>query len=216
MPNFTALKKRQRTERDNYSENFSLRVHRALSWLEKAEACEGDDDAQFIFLWIAFNAAYANDVDKEYRPTEHKMFDDFISRLCELDYSKRLSMIVWQEFPSAIRVLLNNQYVFQPFWECQNGNLDEQTWKTRFSDAKSFANKALGHQNTAMVLGIVFTRIYTLRNQMLHGGATYNSSVNRDQIRDCTHLLGRVVPVFIEIMLDNANTLWGDAYYPVV
>ena len=88
--------------------------------------------------------------------------------------------------------------------------------KTRFSDAKSYANKALGHENTVMVLGIVFTRIYTLRNQMLHGGATYNSSVNRDQIRDCTHLMGRIVPTIIEIMMDNSNTLWGDAYYPVV
>ena len=55
------------------------------------------------------------------------MFDDFISRLCELDDNKRLSMIVWQEFPSAIRVLLDNQHVFQPFWECQNGCLDEYT-----------------------------------------------------------------------------------------
>ena len=216
MANFTTLKKRQRNERGNYSANLSLRVHRALSWLEKAEVCEGDEDAQFIFLWIAFNAAYANDVDKEYRSTEHKMFDDFISRLCELDTSKRLSMIVWQEFPSAIRVLLDNQHVFQPFWEYQNGNLDEHTWKTRFSDAKSYANKALGNENTAMVLGIVFSRIYTLRNQMLHGGATYNSSVNRDQVRDCCHLLGRIVPVIIEIMMDNSNTLWGDAYYPVI
>jgi len=216
LNSFIELKKRQRVERESYPENLSLRVHRALSWLEKAEACEGDEDAQFIFLWIAFNAAYANDVDREYRPTEHKMFAGFIGRLCDMDSDKRLSTIVWQEFPSAIRVLLNNQFVFQPFWEWQNGNLDEQTWKTRFSDAKSYANKALGHENTAMLLGIVFTRIYTLRNQMLHGGATYNSTVNRAQIRDCTHLMGRIVPTIIEIMLDNANTLWGDAYYPVV
>lgn len=216
MINFTMLKERQRSERDMYSDNLALRVHRALSWLSKAEACEEDADAQFIFLWIAFNAAYANDVDKEYRPTEHKMFDNFIGRLCELDGSKRLSKIVWQEFPCAIRVLLDNQHVFQPFWEHQNGRLTEREWKKRLSDAKNYANKALGNENTAMVLGIVFTRIYTLRNQILHGGATYNSSINREQMRDCCHLMGKLVPTIIEIMMDNSNTLWGDAYYPVV
>ncbi|MEH6453999.1 MAG: hypothetical protein V7782_13270 [Psychromonas sp.] len=216
MYSFDELKERQRRERAEYPDNLGLRVHRSLSWLHKAETCLGDEDAQFIFLWIAFNAAYANDVDKEYRPTQHKMFDTFINRLCELDTNKRLATIVWQEFPSAIRVLLNNQYVFQPFWEYKNGVIDEDTWTSRFSDAKNYANKALGHENTARVLGIVFTRIYTLRNQILHGGATYNSSVNRSQIRDCTHLMGKIVPVIIEIMMDNSNTLWGDAYYPVV
>ena len=209
-------KKRQRSVRDSYSDNLGLRVHRALSWLEKAEKCEGDLDAQFIFLWIAFNATYANDVDKAYRPSEHKMFDDFVCRLCDLDNNKRLAKIVWQEFPHAIRVLLNNQYVFQPFWESQNTEVDSDAWKTLFSKAKTYANKALGHENTAMVLGIVFTRIYTMRNQMLHGGATYNSSVNRDQLRDCVHLMERIVPTIIEIMMDNSNALWGDAYYPVV
>ena len=34
------------------------------------------------------------------------------------------------------------------------------------------------------VLSVVLSRIYTLRNQLMHGGATWSSSVNRDQIRD--------------------------------
>jgi hypothetical protein len=50
----------------------------------------------------------------------------------------------------------------------------------------------------------------------MHGGATWNSSVNRDQVRDCANLLGKLVPLVIEIMMDNVNTLWGDACYPVV
>lgn len=54
------LKARQRAERDSYPENLSLRVHRALSWLDRAEQ-DDDPDSRFIFLWIAFNAAYATD-----------------------------------------------------------------------------------------------------------------------------------------------------------
>jgi hypothetical protein len=67
-----------------------------------------------------------------------------------------------------------------------------------------------------MVLGIVFTRLYTLRNQLMHGGATWGGKVNRDQLRDCNALMGKLVPMIIEIMLDNPDTLWGDAVYPVV
>ncbi|RLA40362.1 MAG: hypothetical protein DRR42_25985, partial [Gammaproteobacteria bacterium] len=53
------LKTRQRETRDNFPESLSLRVHRALSWLNRAEQETKDHDARFIFLWVAFNAAYA-------------------------------------------------------------------------------------------------------------------------------------------------------------
>lgn len=77
---------------------------------------------------------------------------------------------------------------------------------------------ALEPRDTVTVPSVVLSRIYTLRNQLMHGGATWNSSVNRDQIRDCTTLMGKLVPVVIEIeiMLDHPETLWGDACYPVV
>ncbi|MBM4125285.1 MAG: hypothetical protein FJ246_10100 [Nitrospira sp.] len=57
------LKERQRAEREAFSPNLSLRVHRALSWLGRAEQFgrEQDVDGQFIYLWIAFNAAYTID-----------------------------------------------------------------------------------------------------------------------------------------------------------
>jgi len=60
------LKRRHRAERADWHANLSLRVHRALSWLDRAERAAGDPDAQFIFLWITFNAAYATDIDERY------------------------------------------------------------------------------------------------------------------------------------------------------
>lgn len=42
-----------------YPEATRVRIHRALSWLERAEKESKDPDATFIFLWIAFNAACA-------------------------------------------------------------------------------------------------------------------------------------------------------------
>ena len=216
MKHFKILKARQRAERHNYPDNLALRVHRALSWLGKAENCDGDEDAQFIFLWIAFNAAYANDLNKDHRQREHQTLSLFFEKLCELDQNKLLEKTIWQEYPSAIRVLLDNRYVFQPFWDYQNGQIEEQHWLDEFKAAKNYAHKALSFNNTRQILDIIFNRIYTLRNQMLHGGATYNSKVNRDQMRDCCHLMSEIVPSLITIMMENPNTLWGEAYYPVV
>ena len=60
--NFKKLKKKQREIRVNFSELIGLRIHRCLSWLDRAERAGTDYDAAFIFLWISFNAAYAEEI----------------------------------------------------------------------------------------------------------------------------------------------------------
>lgn len=212
------LKDRQRLERHTHSENLGLRVHRALSWLDRAEKEKSakDIDAQFIFLWISFNSAYANEIHDNRLFSEQATFGNFLSRLCELDTNNRLYNLVWNEFASSIRLLLANKYVFAGFWEHQRQVKTADEWKTEFDTANSISNKALGNKDTATVLSIVFARLYTLRNQMLHGGATWNSSVNIDQKRDATNFIAKFVPFVIEIMLDNADQVWGTANYPVI
>lgn len=212
---YQALKERHRQERDQQHPNLSLRIHRALSWLNRAEQAD-DADGRFIFLWIAFNAAYATDIDEQRRLSEQETFKAFLEKLCSLDKSHRIEKLVWSEFSGGIRMLLDNPYVFQSFWDHQNGKINEEQWKERFASGKRVASAALASRNTPTVLGVLFNRIYTLRNQLVHGGATWNSSINRSQLRDCCNLLGKLVPLIILIMLDNPDTLWGDACYPVV
>jgi hypothetical protein len=211
-----ALKTRQRAERDRYSSNLGLRIHRALSWLDRAERSEGDDDARFIFLWIAFNAAYANDIGDRERSREQKVFSAFLGKLVELDRDDVLYGLIWNEFSSSIRLLLDNRFVYQPFWDFQNGLIDEAHWKKRFASAKQAANRALARHDTLTVLNIILSRMYTLRNQLIHGGATWNSSVNRGQLRDCSAFLGKLVPFVIRLMMDNPDVLWGEPCYQVV
>lgn len=212
---YQALKERHRQERDNQHPNLSLRVHRALSWLNRAEQAD-DVDGRFIFLWIAFNAAYATDIDENRRLSEQETFKAFLEKLCSLDKSHSIEKLVWSEFSGSIRVLLDNPYVFQSFWDHQNSKISEEEWKDRFAGGKRAAQLALASRNTPAVLGVLFNRIYTLRNQLIHGGATWNGRVNRDQMRDCGSLLGKLVPLIILLMLDNPDTLWGDACYPVI
>jgi len=209
------LKQRHRLVRDEHPTNLTLRIHRALSWLNRAEQAE-DVDGRFIFLWIAFNAAYAQELDDSDRTSDKTAFTAFLQKLCDLDTGKRIDELIWKEFSGSIRTLLDNPYVFHLFWEFQRGRIDEGEWKDRFASAKKAAQAALASGNTPVLLSVMFNRLYTLRNQLIHGGSTWNGKVNRDQLRDCTRLLGKLVPVIIEVMMDNPNAVWGDAIYPVV
>ena len=99
---YQQLKDRQRAERHAWPENLGLRVHRALSWLHRAEQLQGNDDVdgQFILLWIAFNAAYATDIDEKYRESEQQTFRAFVEKLDTLDAGhKRFEHLMWVNVP---------------------------------------------------------------------------------------------------------------------
>ena len=126
---------------------MGLRVHRSISWIGRAEAAE-DDDVRVIFLWIAFNAAYADERE--------------------------------------------------------------------FQGPAPGERAAFAAQDTARTLSFVFDRLYVLRNQLVHGGATWDNRVNRGQVRDGASILGFLVPVFVDVMMDNPHEDWGRPFYPVV
>lgn len=50
-------------------------------------------------------------------------------------------------------------------------------------------------KNVRVALVQVFTWLYTLCNQITHGGATYNSQVNREQLNDAYNLLNILIPL---------------------
>jgi len=212
---YAALKAQAEHITQDRSDRLGLRVHRALSWLKRAELCGDDEDARFIFLWIALNAAYADEFQRD--EAEQVMLRRFLKKLVSLDSDNLLHTLVWSTFSGPIRVLLNNQFVFQAFWDYQSGKGNEQEWKRKFDRANNAAFRMLGDKNeTAKVLAIVLSRLYTLRNQLVHGGATWNGHVNREQIRDGTAILGDLTPRVIHILIQNPGEYWGAPCYPVV
>ena len=200
---------------------FTLRMHRSLSWLQRAAAEKSDNDIAFVCLWIAFNAAYAQDNGGHTdNASERQTFRSFVAEACRLYADKALPALVWQVFPGPIRVLLDNQYLFQPFWDALNNPRADGTtpthWRDAFDEARMRVHRALAQQDTERVLYEVFVRLYTLRNQLMHGGSTWNSSVNRTQVRDGRELLARVLPVMLDVMMKNPERFEGKPFYPVV
>ena len=213
---FLDLKAKQREIRSEFPESLGLRVHRCLSWLNRAEQASGDDDASFIFFWISFNAAYAEEIDDSSFYGERSAFEGYFYRLIELDVDNRIYDVIWRQFPQSIRVFLNNKYIFQPFWKFNNCVEGYDDWENRFDKNIQRFNTSLTNQDTKGILTMLFDRLYVLRNQLVHGGATWNSSVNRDQVKDGTRILAFLVPIFVDLMMDNPKKNWGIPYYPVV
>mgnify|MGYP007071069274 CR=1 FL=1 len=102
---FQTLKDKHRKLRENFPEHVSLRVHRALSWLNRAEAEADDPDVRFILLWIGFNAAYASELVNS-GENERSVFKVFFDQLVSLDAERKIYELVWKRFPHEIRILL--------------------------------------------------------------------------------------------------------------
>lgn len=212
---FEALKAKQREIRDLFPEGVGLRVHRSLSWLGRSVDETGDADVRFILLWISFNAAYAADI-ADADVGERAAFVAFFDRVVRLDKGRRLYNAVWQRFSQEIRLLLSNQYVFGPFWHHVNGIDGFENWEERLTLSNRSIARHIARQDTARILSAVFDRLYVLRNQLIHGGATWESSLNRAQVRDGAAVLAWMVPIFIDLIMDNPDEDWGRPFYPVV
>ena len=147
--------------------DLGLRMRRALSWLERAEKeREADHDAAFIFYWIAFNAAYAR--DRQHVPEHHERvrFADYFDTILSLDSDDTIYDAIWDRFSGPIRVLLDNKFVFQPFWNHHAG-LGHQNWEHTFESSKRAVRRALAQRDTGVILGTLFDRLYVLRIQTL-------------------------------------------------
>ena len=210
----TWLKEKQRKRRSSFPDNLGLRVHRAISWIQKAEA-EVDLDAQFIFSWIALNACYAEYTNHSINQPERQKLTKFFSTIVELDSEKLVYEAIWRQYSEAIRTILSNKFVFNPFWNHHNQITGYENWQESLKEAKKLSLIALKDRNTSRILNIVFDRLYVLRNQLVHGGATHSGGINRAQVKDGAAILNTLIPLFVNIMMDHPEATWGRSFYPV-
>jgi hypothetical protein len=207
------LKKKLKQQKET-PEHLNVRLHRAISWLKCAEENATNIDLQFISLWIAYNACYAIDEKVDNESTERKQFNDFITKLVSHDYENRFFNLLWNKYSGPVRMIIENQYTFKTFWDAQRG--DNVNWKKLFDQSIKDANRFLTKNDVAKLIEVLLDRLYTLRNQIVHGGATYKSKVNRAQVKDACNILKLFIPIIIDIMMENKNEDWGVIFYPVI
>ncbi len=208
------LTDQHRRVRDGQPEPLRVRIHRAISWLTRAEQETDDPDARYIFLWIAFNAAYASEFGFE--QAERQRVKQFIDKLLGLDAENKLHHALFSQFSGPIRMLVENKHVFEPFWRALREHDGSGAWEASFVSSKKVAMKALMGTETGTLLSIVLDRLYVLRNQLVHGGATWGGKTNRAQVKDGAAILGTLVPIMLEVMMQAVGDEFEAISYPVV
>ena len=141
-------------ERRHLQDDLNLRLRRALSWLERAEkeyGIEEDLDAAFIFSWMAFNAVYeqfgTSSVYRDKKEDEKRR--EYVGRIVAIQNSKsEINSIVWSVLRDEIQKMLENRFVYAPYWSHRNNPAKARNWKQRFNrDRKRAAAGALGETN---------------------------------------------------------------------
>ncbi len=212
---FKTLEAERKRIENTLPENLGLRMRRATSWIGRAEKAS-DADARFIFYWIAFNAIYGSDTSDQ-PDTEEAKFREYFGRVLNLDPDRRIYYGFMQKFSGSIDGFIGNRYVFKPFWSHYNGRPGYGNWRARFdSSYRDFGEAMKGGGDAKVILSTLFDRLYVLRNQLVHGGATWDGSKNRCQVEDGAHIMAFLVPLFVSLMMTNPQVEWGPSHYPVV
>jgi hypothetical protein len=217
IKHYNELKGLLREQPSQLNQVHSTRLHRSLSWLKAAaEQVEADNlDQAFISLWISFSACFYLEGEEPITP--------FIEKIISLDDQQRIYECLWHEYSGSVKALIKNPYVFADFWQAQRlqsqqkeGESLDDMWRPSFDQSSIEALNYLSRKKVAPLFSIVLDRLYVLRNQVLQGGATYRSRVNREQVTDGVNLLASIMPIIISIMLNGADQDWGEISYPVV
>ena len=140
------------------------------------------------------------------------LFDDFFETILSIDPENRIGDAIWKNFSGSVRLLLDNHWVYMPFWKNLFG-MGYDDWQHTFESDKNRGLKTLADGNTRAALNIIFDRLYVVRNQIMHGGATWGTGRNREQVRDGARIMALLVPLFIELMEGSPQIEWGPPDY---
>ena len=198
-----------------------LRFHRVEKWTARARRVSAlkDLDTAFLLYWIAFNAAYAKD---EKPRSEAAEFRKYFNTLLRLGGRRAVHDEICVEFDAEIKKVVDNVFLFEPFWEKAKNRAEgadaehDAEWNRDFRAEGEKVRAALedpAKGDPLTVLVVLFRRLYTLRNQLVHGGATWKSRLNRYSVKSGERILGFVMPIFLRLMRENPDEDWGTPPY---
>ena len=195
-------------------------MRRAKSWLRKSKRARSNVE-KFIFLWIAFNAAYGTRCPfGSKRQKEIERLEKFFKDILRLDDENLIRKTLKSEYSNSgpVRRLLENEYVYPKYWEYVR-NESTIFSRKKFKELADKVGEKLEWGSFSEALMEIFERLYTLRNQIVHGGVTYGRGLGGRQLRDGSRILGLLVPIILDVMRDDIRKrrdtpTWGRIEYP--
>ncbi|WP_173049400.1 HEPN domain-containing protein [Nitrospira sp. KM1] len=191
------------------SEAVLIRLKRARSWLDKASASilRDDIDAQFILLWISFNALYGTPRYHHRRREKNHMENNG-----EIGDFKRFLRLVENLSSGELEKALV-PYASQIEKVMQNPFLDIEAWRKwdseKIRDRQERFRSACNVYSKRTHLDELFLRFYILRNQLLHGSATDQSGRNRESLKNVVPILRKAVQALVLLADRYGEKIFG-------
>lgn len=193
-------------------EPLLIRMHRACSWLQRVEELPGEDrlDAELIFRWIALGSLYGRwDAAARQPLGDRDSLPLFLDRIVELDADGAVTGML-ERHRRLVMSIFDDAHLTRYFWEAPTDERARKTRKTAF-DARTWYQQ----KKYKMILARLMDRIYFLRCQLVHGGATSGGSLNRTAVRRCSSMLGHLLPAILLVLMDHGqDDDWGPLCYP--
>ena len=200
-------------------QGLSDRLQRADSWVQAASELPPDRMHEaFIFLYIAFNCMYGC---RKYEGDQTQIGEDlrsFFSKLLVM-HKKNIQQggTILKDALAACQqdgaVLIRDRFLANRYWR---GTQPAVALQTKLNKEAVGALQALADEEYGEYLSTVFQRISVLRNQVMHGCATYGArSYGRGSLAKSLRVLRVLVPAFYQLMRQYGHNLsWDPIPYP--
>ena len=201
--------------RNETHNDLRVRVHRACRAIDHAELIDGDGldparaDTGLILRWAALNALYARWDSEAGAPLRDRVaLDQFTTQVAKLDTEGRIKSALTTIRPD-VESLLENPFLIERFWAADEWeNVRPQRGRMRKFDEE------LAEGRVASALQRVLTVVYFLRCQIIHGGATIGSSLNRQAAEPAARALAVLGTQLAALVVEHGPKIdWGELCY---
>lgn len=199
------------------AEGLRIRVHRACGAIGQAESLEAvgeasSNDAALVFRWVALNALYGRwDGERGAPVPDRRALDSFTSEAARVDSSGRLGSTL-AELREEARSLLESPFLIERFWS-------DQEWdrvRPQRGRAAKFGGEVV-EKRTGAAMHRLLISVYFLRCQLVHGGATLGSSMNREVVEPGSRVLALATGQLAALVIEHGTEMkWGEVCYPPV
>ncbi|MDP6541143.1 MAG: hypothetical protein QGF07_00020 [Phycisphaerales bacterium] len=193
-----------------------LRMHRALSWMKKAQEFEvpDDADARFVFSWIALNTLYAKwDSNIDNRQPEWQVREEFLRWMVKQDVTGRVQQVLLDNRKHCDR-LLSEEHLINSYW----GNPTEEEARKARTKPRKIGKHYHDSDEVIKVLIPLIKCVAMLRSQLVHGQSTYGSSANREVVEAGANVMFDLVMTLLQIVAEDGlwedDSVWQPVPYP--
>ncbi len=203
---------------EDREEDLRIRIHRACKALKQAERIErGSEaksavDAALVFRWVALNSLYGRWDESTGTPMKDRIaLDKFTTQACRVDKEGRIAASL-ESLTGEAKELLESPFLISRFW--RDGEWDNV--RPNRGLAAKFRNEVMEDRASAAVHRLLIA-VYFLRCQIVHGGATLGSGMNRVTVEPAAKVIKLLSSQLVAVVAAHGLEMeWGELCYPPV